>query len=111
MANVVETVGKKLESGEHVLHQYRAISDGNEGFLVLTNQKIRFLEQKGFFRPKYRVSAEIPYEDIKNIDAALSHRLVLTTTDQQYIYVSIGNITADIIVREVTDITEHISQG
>jgi hypothetical protein len=111
MANVLETVRKELESGEHVLHQYRAISDGNEGFLVLTNRKIRFLQPKGFFRPKYRVSAEIPYQDIKNINAALSHKLVLETTDQHYIFVSIGNITADIIVREVKDINEHISQG
>jgi hypothetical protein len=111
MANVLETIGKKLEPGEKVLHQYRIISDGNDGFLVLTNQTIRFLKQKGFFRAKYQVSLEIPYQHLKDFYASMSHRLVLETPENKYNFVSIGDLTADIIVQEVKDIKKHISQS
>lgn len=107
MANVLETIGNKLESGEQVLHQYRVIHEGNDGFLVLSNQRIRFLKQKGFFRPKYQVSIEIPYESVKDIYACSSHRLAIQTRENQYFFVSIGAISADIIVGEVNDINKQ----
>jgi hypothetical protein len=111
MANVLETVGKKLEAGEHVLHQYRVISNGKDGFLVLTNRNIRFLEQKGIFRTEYRVSVEIPYPKVRDVTAVASHRLELKTDAQQYNFTSLGDITAYIIEDEVNDIKKQISHS
>ena len=76
MANVLETVGKKLASGEQVLDQYHVICQGNDGFLVLSSQKIRFIEQQGIFLPKYQISIEVPYEQVKDVYACTSHQLV-----------------------------------
>lgn len=110
MASVLETIGKKLESGEQVLHQYRVIHDGHDGFLILSNQRIRFLEQKGIFRSKYQVSIEIPYQKVKDIYVCTSHRLALRTIDKEYYFVSVGDILADIIVEEVKDIKRQRTQ-
>lgn len=108
MANVLETVGKKLEAGERVLHQYPVISNGNDGFLVLSNHKLRFLEQKGFFRPRYQVSVEIPYNNIREVTAVASHRLELKADGRTYDFVSFGKITAHIIMEEINDIKEDV---
>ena len=100
-----------MEPGEHVLHQYHAIYDGNDGFLVLSNKKITFLEQKGFFRPKYQASTEIPYQQLKDAYACTSHRLALQTREKQYYFVSIGDIYADIIVEEINNIKNNWLKG
>ena len=106
VANILETTGKKLKSGEQVLHQYRTIYEGHDGFLVLSNRSIRFLEQKGLFRPKFDVSIDVPYAKVKDTYACSSHQLALKTKDKQYYFVSVGNVLADIIVDEIKDIKQ-----
>jgi hypothetical protein len=110
VANVLETTGKKMESGEQVLHQYRTILDGHDGFLVLSNQRIRFLRQKGLFRAKFEVSINVPYQKVKSIYTCSSHQLALTTSDKEYYFVSVGDILADIIVDEIKDIKQQFTQ-
>ncbi len=109
MANVLETVGNKLVSGEQVLHQYRVICQGNDGFLVLSSKKIRFLEQKGIFQPRYQISIEIPYEQVKDIYVCACHQLTLQTRKKQYCFVSLGYISADIIAGEVNNIKKQLA--
>ena len=110
MANILETVGKELESGEQVLHQYRTIYEGHDGFLILSNRSIRFLEQKGLFRSKFEVSIDMPYAKLMDTYACSSHQLTLKTKDKEYYFVSVGNILADIIVDEIKDIKQQLIQ-
>ena len=109
MANVLETVGKKLESGEQVLHQYRTILNGHDGFLILSTKRIRFLKQTGLFRAKFEVSIDVPYQKVKDIYTCSSHQLALKTIDKEYSFVSVGDILADIIVDEIKDIKQQVT--
>ena len=114
MANVLETVSKKLGSGEGVLHQYRTIYDGHDGFLVLSNQRIRFLEQKGVFRPSYQVTMDIPFYKVADVYTCTSRQLALKTINNAcariHYFVSVGNISANIIVDEIKDIKQQLTQ-
>ena len=102
MANIVDLVKKELDPTDQVQHQYRALYDRKEGSLVLTNNRLIFLEQRGFFSASYHITLEIPYEKINTVTATASHALELEIEDKKYHFTSLGDINAKVIVEEIT---------
>ena len=56
-----------LDEGEVIEKTYEIELDGNYGFLILTNQKLKFIKQEGFFRKKYIKTLETGYDEIDEI--------------------------------------------
>ena len=56
-----------LDEGEEVQKSYEIEIDGKNGFLILTNQNLRFIQQEGFWRNKYSKTFETRYEEIDEI--------------------------------------------
>lgn len=107
MSNILETVKRKLDPGDKILHQYRALHERKEGQLILTNQKLIFMIRKGLFRPRYEPILEILYDTVIKITPVASHAFEVESQKTQYRFTTFGSITADLIVREVSDIKEH----
>ena len=107
MANALDLFKKELEPGDQVQHQYRALYSRKEGFLVLTNNGLIFLEQRGFFRASYHTTLEIPYEKIKKVTTTASQALELEVEDKKYNFTSLGDINAKVIVEEITELSKH----
>ena len=102
MANVLDVIKKELEPADQVPHQYRALYNRKEGFLVLTKNRLIFLEQRGFFRASYHITLEIPYEIINMATTTASQALELEVEDKKYNFTSLGDIKANVIVEEIT---------
>lgn len=101
MANILDVIKKELEPTDQVQNQYRALYDRKEGFLVLTNNRLVFLQQRGFFRANYHIALEIPYEKINRITTTASHALELVIEDIKYNITALGDINAQAIVDEI----------
>ena len=56
-----------LDEGEVIQKTYEIELDGNYGFLVLTNQKLKFIKQEGFFRKKITKIFETELNEIAEI--------------------------------------------
>ena len=56
-----------LDEGEEVQKSYEIEIDGKNGFLILSNQSLRFIRQEGFWRKKYSKTFETRYEEIAEI--------------------------------------------
>ena len=102
MANLLDSVKKELEPTDQVQNQYRALYNRKEGFLVLTNHRLVFLQQRGFFRASYHMTLEIPYEKINKVTTTASHALELEVEDMKYNFTALGDINAQAIVEEIT---------
>ena len=102
MANIVDLVKKELDPTDHVQHQYRALYNRKEGFIVLTNNRLTFWEQGGFFRPSYRMTLDIPYEKINAVTTTASHALDIGVEAETYHFTSLGDINAQVIAEEIT---------
>lgn len=102
MANLLDSVKKELEPTDQVQNQYRALYNRKEGFLVLTNNRLVFLQQRGFFRASYLMTLEIPYEKINKVTTTASHALELEVEDMKYNFTALGDINAQAIVEEIT---------
>ena len=102
MADILNLVKKELEPTDQVQNQYRALYNRKEGFLVLTNNRLVFLEQRGFFRASYHITLEIPYEKINKVTTTASHALELEIEDIKYNFTALGGINAKVIVEEIT---------
>ena len=107
MANILDLVKKELEPAEQVQHQYRVLHNRKEGLLVLTNTTLTFLEQRGFFHASYHNTLVIPYEKINKVITTASHALELEVEDKKYLFTSLGDILAKVIVEEITALIEH----
>jgi hypothetical protein len=104
-------VKKKLDPGDQILHQYRALYEGKEGQLILTNHKIIFMVRKGLFRPRYEPILDVLYDTVTKIAPVASHAFEIESHKTQYRLTSFGSITADLIVREISDIKDHHKQN
>jgi hypothetical protein len=111
MSNILDVAKSELDPGDKVLHHYRVIYERKEGQLILTNQKIIFMVRKGIFRPHYEPILDMPYDTITNITPVASHAFELESLGTQYRLTSLGAITANIIVHEISDIKEHHEQN
>jgi hypothetical protein len=101
MANIADLVKKELDPADQVQHQYRALYNRKEGFIVLTNNRLTFWEQGGFFRPSYRMTLDIPYEKINAVTSTASHALDIEVEGKKYHLTSLGDVNAQVITEEI----------
>jgi hypothetical protein len=77
----VITVRQKLAPGDTIDRSFTVRLNGNYGHLFLTNQKLLFVEEKGFFKKTYNVVVDLSYVDIVKINVEEIRNLNLTVTD------------------------------
>lgn len=100
--SLLDFVRDTLRSEDQVKKNYRALYNAKEGFLILSNKKLLFIEERGFFRRSYNVILEMPYEKIEKMDVVASHRLELTDTDRKtYTIASFGEVTASTLEEDL----------
>jgi hypothetical protein len=60
---------ERMISGDTIDRSFTTRLNGNYGHLFLTNQKLIFVEEKGFFSKTYGVILDLPYADIAKVHA------------------------------------------
>ena len=117
MSNILDLVKEQLKPSDQVQHHYRTQLNREAGVLVLTNNKLIFFEEKrGLLRTSYRNTMEVLYENISKVTTTASHTLELKVENKKYNlqvsykFVSIGDITAKVIVEQITELSKQ-NQG
>ena len=108
MAHIYDLVKKKFKPTDQIQSQYRALYNHKEGFLVLTNNGLSFLEQWGFLEASYHNTLKIPYKMIDKVTTTTGHALELEAKDEKYSFTSLAaRANAKVIVQEITEFSKH----
>ena len=67
MAKWTELAEEILGSGDKIKRSYRVKFNDKMGYLITSNQRLLFLEEKGYIRLNYSKILELPYTKISSI--------------------------------------------
>jgi hypothetical protein len=62
------------------------------------------MRQKGFFRPQYHVTMEIPYKRIDIVTVEASHRLAIEAMGTTHHFTTFGAVTAAFVKQDLEDL-------
>jgi len=96
-AEWTDIVKNKLENKDKMQKSYYIKHNGISGFLVLSKNKLLFIEEKGFLRKKYTLALEIPYNKIGNITVENSTRLSISEDGKKHSFTSIDVPSSEIV--------------
>ena len=57
----------KLDRGDQIQKSYFVKFDGKKGYLMMSNKKLLFVEEKGSLRKTYSLVLEIPYKKVSEV--------------------------------------------
>ena len=90
-----------IEQGDEVQDSFAVKLDGVYGYLVLSNNKFMFVEEKGFLHRKYFLMLDIPYEKINSITVDNHGKLTITEGEgKSYNFTSFDPLIVPITVIE-----------
>ena len=65
-----DMAASKLDPEDSIQKTYSCSYDKNSGYLCLGNQKLVFVNVKGFLKKSYDVTLEVPYSDLDEVSIA-----------------------------------------
>jgi hypothetical protein len=71
----VEIAEKELEKGDKVDKSYTGRLDGEFGHLLMSNENLMFVTEKGFLSKKYKLVQKIPFADIDKLSQVGGYEL------------------------------------
>ncbi|MCW4040488.1 MAG: hypothetical protein NWE83_07025 [Candidatus Bathyarchaeota archaeon] len=99
MLRLPRIINQKLCEANVVQTSYRIRYQDTEGYLLLSQNKIRIIEER---RGSYTKALELPYEHIASITSKAQHRLtIVDKQDQTHIMVALSGVTAYLIEEDV----------
>lgn len=102
MTKLLDTAQEHLDAHNTILQTYRGVTDNTEGIIILSKNKLLFLQENGWLNKRYKAIIDLPYTQLTKITVDVSHKLsIATTTDQHHI------ITLDIEARFIEDVILH----
>ena len=78
MSKRLEMAKERLDSEDEIQRSWVGELDGRNGYLMMSNKKLVFVQESGFLSKKVEVRLDLPYEKIANIEKVGKHKLVLT---------------------------------
>ena len=98
---------EELEEGEEIQKTYEIECEKKFGYLILTNQKLRFYKQEGFLRKRYENTFETKYDDIEHInDKKNRFRFTLTLRQHSHTYkFQSSSIPVNMIIKQIKERT------
>lgn len=70
---------ERLHPEDQIEKAYCVHCDGRYGYLILSNRKLMFILEKGFFRKHYEVLVELPYKHISDVIVIGKIKLLIET--------------------------------
>lgn len=71
---------ERLDPEDEIRFSWTGKLDRKDGYLMMSNKKLVFVHESGFFSKKYEVPLDMPYGDIERIDKEGRNTLVITGT-------------------------------
>ena len=76
-----ETVEKVLDHEDRIQKSFEGKFDGKNGYLVMSNKKLVFVNEEGFVRKTYDLILDLPYKKIGKINPNGKYELEITEVD------------------------------
>jgi len=74
---------KRLDLGDEIKSSWSGALDGKNGFLMMSNKKLLFMQESGFWRKKYDFPLDLPYEKIKDVKPEGRNKLVIADAEDR----------------------------
>ena len=85
MVNAQEIVERHLETGDHIAYTWPASFKETNGKIVLSKEKLFFIEEKGFIFTTANLMWEVSYKTISRTDVREPNQLVVHADSGEYI--------------------------
>jgi hypothetical protein len=72
---------RNLEKGDNIAKNYPAEYEGHFGHILMSNRKLQFVSEEGFFKKNYELILELPYEKIKKVSRDGRYELDITDAE------------------------------
>jgi len=76
-----EYVEKNLNPGEEIDKNYEGRLDGNFGYLFITDKRLLFVKQEGFFRKSYEIILDMPKDSLEKIERTGNYQMEIVDID------------------------------
>ena len=96
----------KLDNSDSIQKTYPCSLDKNNGYLCLSNDKLVFVNVKGFLKKSYNVAQEVPYTDLKEVMLGSRYKLNLVHQTGENL-IDTGDLSAKTIMRAIQDIVNQ----
>jgi hypothetical protein len=74
---------KRLGPEDKIKMSWAGELDGKNGFLMMSNKKLLFMQESGFLSKKYDFPLDLPYDRIREIKPEGRNKLVLAETEDR----------------------------
>ncbi|MDH5201622.1 MAG: hypothetical protein OEW93_12095 [Candidatus Bathyarchaeota archaeon] len=74
---------KRLGPEDEIKTSWAGELDGKNGFLMMSNKKLLFMQESGFLSKKYDFPLDLPYDRIREIKPESRNKLVLADAEDR----------------------------
>jgi hypothetical protein len=97
---------KILKENEVILRSYHLELDSCDGYISLTDDRMIFVQVKGFQKKSYNKIFDLPYENILSIKHKNDYKFTLNCKNNTYIFSTKG-IPAHIVEKSIEYFSVH----
>ena len=109
ISTVIEVAEKTLHAKDSIQKSYRAGYNSIEGFLVLSQKRLLFMQRHGFYRSQYHIIVDVPYKKINSLTVEASHRFALEVPGKIHQFTTFSAVTAAIVKQNLEDFMALVS--
>ena len=99
-----------IGADDNIEKTYSCTFDKQNGYLCLGNNKIVFVNVKGFLRKKYEVLLDTAYDRLDNVDLVSRFEIDLSHNDKIH-HIETSDIPAKIVAAEIQSMFKEPSAG
>ncbi|RJS88377.1 hypothetical protein CW700_07985 [Candidatus Bathyarchaeota archaeon] len=77
----IELARKTMDHEDEIQKSYYGSLDGMSGYLVLSNKKMIFVQEKGLLRKTYNLVLDVPYEKLGKVSPVSRYELAVIEAD------------------------------
>jgi len=90
VAKWTELAKEILGSEDEIQRSYTVNLNDKSGYLIMSNRKLLFLEEKGFIRVKYSKALELPYYHISKVNVTPKFMVIIDNNKKEYNFTDTG---------------------
>jgi hypothetical protein len=92
-----------LGSKDGIQRSYTVRLNGKSGYIIMSNRKLLFLEEKGIISLKYSKVLEIPYYHIFKVNVTPNRMVIVDSDNKEYNFTKLG-VDLEKIEKELQDL-------
>jgi hypothetical protein len=101
-----EITEKSISRGDHVRKTYMGKLDGNYGYLVMSDERLLFVKEEGFFRKSRSVILNLSHDQVEAVKPEGRYELSITEKEGNKHSFVVDNIPVNVIEKSYSEIVK-----